>query len=140
MRVHLFGGASSPSCANFALKRTAEDNKGFDPKTTETLKRNFYIEDCLKSVGSEDNAIRLARQLHELLARGGFKLTKWLSNSKKVIESLPESKRAAQVKTLDFDKLPVERALGVQWNVASDKLGFSVVIKDRPAQEDVYCP
>ena len=26
MRVHLFGGASSPSCANFALKRTAEDN------------------------------------------------------------------------------------------------------------------
>ena len=34
MRVHLFGGASSPSCVNFALKRTAEDNiEGFDPET-----------------------------------------------------------------------------------------------------------
>ena len=128
MRVHLFEGASSPSCANFALKRTAEDNKeDFDPQTIETVKRN------LKSVGSDDNAIRLARQLRELLARGGFKLTKWLSNSRKVIESLPESERAAQVKTLDFDKLPVERALGVQWNVASDQFGFSIVIKDRPA-------
>ena len=46
---------------------------------------------------------------------------------------MPESERAAQVKTLDFDKLPVERALGVQWNVASDQFGFSIVIKDRPA-------
>ena len=26
MMVHLFGGISSPSCANFALKKTAEDN------------------------------------------------------------------------------------------------------------------
>ena len=109
MRVHLFGGASSPSCANFALKRTAEHNiEGFDPQTIETVKRNFYVDDCLKSVESEDNTIRLASQLRELLARGGFKLTKWLSNSKKVIESLPESERAAQFKTLDFDKLPVE--------------------------------
>ncbi|XP_078357279.1 uncharacterized protein LOC144642164 [Oculina patagonica] len=134
MMVHLFGGASSPSCANFALKRTAEDNKeGFEPQTIETVKRNFYVDDCLKSVESEDKAIRLAKELRELLAKGGFKLTKWLSNSRKVIESLPESERAAQVKTLDFDKLPVERALGVQWNVASDQFGFSIVIKDRPA-------
>lgn len=44
MRVHLFGGASSPSCANFALKRTAEDNKDYDPQTIETVKRNFYVE------------------------------------------------------------------------------------------------
>ena len=28
MEVHLFGATSSPSCCNFALKRTAEDNKG----------------------------------------------------------------------------------------------------------------
>ena len=27
MLVHLFGGASSPSCANFALKKTAQNNK-----------------------------------------------------------------------------------------------------------------
>ena len=27
MRVHLFGGASSSSCANFAVRKTVEDNK-----------------------------------------------------------------------------------------------------------------
>ena len=86
MRVNLFGGASSPSSANFALKKTAEDNKAdFDPETVETVKRNFYADDCLKSVGSDKNAIQLAGQLRELLSRGGFKLTKWLFNSGKVV-------------------------------------------------------
>ena len=85
MRVHLFGGVPSK-----------DNKKDFDLQTIETMKRNFYVDDCLKSVGSDDKAIRLARQLCELLARGRFKLTKWLSNSRKVIESLPESERAAQ--------------------------------------------
>ena len=134
MNVHLFGGASSPSCANFALKKTAEDNTShFDDEAIQTVQRNFYVDDCLKSVRKDDEAIKLAKDLRELLALGGFKLTKWLSNSRKVIESLPESERAAQVKDLDFDKTPIERALGVQWNVSSDRFGFAIVIKDRPA-------
>ena len=134
MRVHLFGGASSPSCANFALKKTAKDNQtDFSPKVIETVERNFYVDDCLKSVGREDEAVDLARQLRELLARGGFKLTKWLSNSRKVMESLPESERASILKSLDFNSWAVERALGVQWNISSDQFGFKIVIKDRPA-------
>ena len=94
MRVHLFGGASSPSCANFALKKTAKDNEGdFSPEVIKTVERNFYVDDCLKSV-REEEAIILAKKLRELLAREGFNLTKWLSNSKKFIKSLPESERA----------------------------------------------
>ncbi|XP_028407167.1 uncharacterized protein LOC114529553 [Dendronephthya gigantea] len=133
MRVHLFGGASSPSCANFALKRTAKDNQAeFDPKVIETVERNFYVDDCLKSVSEEEEAVNLSQQLRELLARGGFKLTKWLSNSRRVVEAIPESERASIVKNLDFNCWSVERALGTQWNISSDQFGFSIVIKDRP--------
>lgn len=110
-----------------------DKEEDFDPQTIETVKHNFSVDDCLKSVGSDNNTIRLAQQLRELLARDGFKLTKWLSNSRKVIESLPESERAAQVKTPDFDKLPVERSLGVHWDVSSNQFGFRIVVKDRPA-------
>jgi hypothetical protein len=105
----------------------------FDDQTIETVQRNFYVDDCLKSVREEDKAIKLAKDLCELLALGGFKLTKWLSNLQKVIESLPESERAAQVKDLNFDKTPIERALSVRWNVSSATFGFAIVIKDRPA-------
>ncbi len=64
MNVHLFGGASSPSCASFALRKTAEDYKTeFDPITAETVRRNFYVDDCLKSLQSDAKAIQLASQL-----------------------------------------------------------------------------
>ena len=48
-----------------------------------------------------------------------------------------ESKRAALVKDLDFNQLPVERVLSIQWNVSSDKFGFRIIIKDRPATSSV---
>lgn len=43
MTVHLFGATSSPSCASYALKRTAEDNKHkFSAEAIDTMKNNFY--------------------------------------------------------------------------------------------------
>ena len=45
MEVHLFGATSSPSCSNFALRRTADDNKGeFADEVVKTVKRNFYVD------------------------------------------------------------------------------------------------
>ena len=132
MTVHLFGGVSSPSCANFALRKTAEDNQDFDPEIVNTVKRNFYVDDCLKSVKSEQDGISLTKNLTNLLKKGGFRLTKWLSNSREVMESIPESERATSVKDLDFDHALIERALGVQWHVASDTFRFKITIKDRP--------
>lgn len=133
MLVHLFGGVSSPSCASFALRRTAEDNENaFSSEAVETVKRNFYVDDCLKSVSNEQEAIQLVDELRRLLAAGGFRLTKWLSNSRHVLDSIPESERAGSVKTLDLDHLPIERALGVHWDVQSDTLGFKIAIKEKP--------
>ena len=134
MTVHLFGAVSSPSCANFALRKTAEDHRTlFDSHIIRTVQRNFYVDDCLKSVKSDQDAINLVKDLTDLLKTGGFRLTKWLSNSRQVVESIPESERATSVKNLDFGLAPIERALGVQWNISSDAFGFSITVKDRPA-------
>lgn len=51
MRVHVFGCVSSPSCASFALGRTATDNQDHsDEETVQTVRENVYVDDCLKSV------------------------------------------------------------------------------------------
>ena len=84
-------------------------------------------------MATDESAIYLARELRELLSKGGFRLTKWLSNSRKVVESIPEAERATAVKNLDFDKPIIERALGVQWQVSSDTFSFNINIRDRPA-------
>ena len=87
MLVNLFGAKSSPSCANFALLRTAEDSANdFDPSMTDIVKKNFNVDDCLKSVPDEQKGVEVATKLPELLNRGGFRLTKWVSNSTAVID------------------------------------------------------
>ncbi|XP_028413652.1 uncharacterized protein LOC114536505 [Dendronephthya gigantea] len=59
MMVHLFGATSSPSCANFALRRTAEDNSDdFGAEISDIVKRNFYVDDCLKSVKDDEVGIK----------------------------------------------------------------------------------
>ena len=131
MRVHVFGCFSSPGCASFVLRRTATDNQDhFDEETVETVRKNFYVDDCLKSVQSEQDAVRLTGQLRDLLAKGGFRLTKWLSKSHSVIESVAVSERAGSVKNLDLDHLLVERALGVQLDAQSDVFRFKIAFKD----------
>ena len=51
MGVHVFGGTSSPSCCNYAFKKTALDNaEKYQKEVTDTLRRNSYADDLLKSV------------------------------------------------------------------------------------------
>ena len=135
---HLFGATSSPSCANFALHKTAEDfGDEFDPSVKTTLRRDMYVDDVLKSTSSEDTAVTLAWDLKKLCSKGGFNLTKFSSNSVKVLEAFPQEDRAKNTKdlTLGQDPLPTERVLGVLWDSETDELGFELdidALKRRP--------
>jgi len=131
--VHLLGAVSSPSCVNFALRKAADDNlQQFGSEAINKVKRNFYVDNCLKSVPGEEEAIRLTDDLRRLLEKGGFNLTKWVLNSRRVIESLPVSERAGTFKDLHDGQLPVELALGVHWDVEHDKFCFKSEIRSKP--------
>ena len=135
MTVHLFGAGSSPGCSNFALKRTAEDGeREFGARAAKALKKNFYVDDALKSVPTEKDAIELIQAVKGMCAKGGFNLTKFVSNSREVMMSVPPEDRAKEIKGLDLsiDKLPIERALGVHWCIESDAFKFRIELKDKP--------
>ncbi|XP_078348393.1 uncharacterized protein LOC144633390 [Oculina patagonica] len=134
MTVHLFGAVSSPSCANFAMRRNAEDHKHFFPNLVSTVYKNFYVDDCLKYLPSAAVAVRHVEKLCDLMLQGALNLTKWTSNDREVLESIPVEARAKDVKEsdLDNDALPTERALGVSWFVESDTFGFKVKINEKP--------
>ncbi|XP_028408200.1 uncharacterized protein LOC114530778 [Dendronephthya gigantea] len=135
MTVHLFGAASSPSCANFALKTTANDNeKALGSAAADFLRKDFYVDDGLKSVQSVDEAVNLIKNTKEMCSRGGFNLHKFVSNNKDVVRSIPECYRADAVNEidLDLDSLPIERALGIQWCAESDSFQFPIVLEAKP--------
>jgi len=135
MKAHLFGGVWSPSCCSYALKRTATDNQNkFHCDVTKTIDRNFYVDDCLKSVNDEERAIWLVAELRQLLALGGFKLTKWISNNRQVLLSIPDEYRAKEIrgKNLLLDELPSKRVLGIRWCANSDVLGYEIAVQTKP--------
>ena len=128
---HIFGAKCAPTCANYALCRNAKDNEHEFPDAAAAVERNFYMDDFLKSVDSVTRAIKLCNELVELCQRGKFRLTKWISNDRRVIEKVPETERAVSVKTMnECTDMPVERALGVGWDTQRDNFVF--IVKKRP--------
>ena len=110
MKVDLFGATSSPSYANFSLLQTAKDNSEFyDQSIVETVQRNFCMDDCLKSVSSKKEALHLYHQLTDLLMKGGFHLTKLISNSSEVLNEIPVKKRSSSVLNLNKGELACAR-------------------------------
>ncbi|KAL3970370.1 KRAB domain-containing zinc finger protein [Sarotherodon galilaeus] len=135
MKVHLFGAASSPGCANFGLKHLATEGQDrFNQSTVKFIRRNFYVDDGLVSVRSDVEAIELIKEARELCSAGKLRLHKFISNRKKVLESIPKEECADSVKELDIDlgEPLLERALGVQWCVSSDDFQFRVTVKKHP--------
>ncbi|VDI74825.1 Hypothetical predicted protein [Mytilus galloprovincialis] len=134
MQVHLFGATSSPSCAAYALKKTAIDNgELFETEIASTVERNYYVDDILKSVDTEERAVQLATDLREIMKRGGFQLTKWLS----VIWDVNDDAIKYNVK---LEEKPLTRR-GITSTVSSifDPLGLiaPIILKEKIILQDL---
>ena len=128
MKVYLFGAVCSPTCANFALRKTVEDNESKYPTgITEAVFNNFYVDDCLASRENEEEAISLILQLSELLQKGGFNITKWVCNSDRVLQTIPETVRAVKSDSLHLPTHnPDARAFGLFWSTKTDTFHFDM--------------
>ena len=91
------------------------------------------MDDCLRSEDLEETAIERLRGVRSACSLGEFNLSKIVSSRRNVLMSVPHDIRAHDLRTLDLSCyfLPVERALGVQWAIESDTLGFQIILKDK---------
>lgn len=114
---HIFGAKCAPTCCNYALRRNAKDNEHEFPDASAAI----------RSVDSVATAVKLCNELVGLCQREKFRLTKWISNDRCVIQKIPEAERAASVKTMEESTdMPGERELGVGWNTQQDSFVFIV--------------
>ena len=119
---HIFGAKSSPTCANYALQQVAREKAQESPQITKLIMRNFYMDDFVKSVHSNEQAIEIYKLLRAMLAKGGFHLAKWISNCEQAMTSIDQAdKSPSSSKT--FKAEPTSPSiLGMQWNVDADNL------------------
>ncbi|XP_055688575.1 uncharacterized protein LOC129793053 [Lutzomyia longipalpis] len=119
-----FGVASSPFLATRALIQLANDYEAEFPLAAKALRSNFYVDDCLVSVKSLEEAQELQRQLIEVLRRGGFSLTKWTSNHKDLRPEETGEIYAGIFSAADY----ITMALGHTWDSIVDQIKFQAPV------------
>ena len=88
--MHAFGLTFSPFVATYALRQAALNNVvGVSDKAVASALDAFYVDDLLTSVSSEEELISLVSDLDKLLSSRGFHLTKYSSNSERMLAAVP---------------------------------------------------
>ena len=113
---HIFGAKDSPTCAKYALQRTARDNVSQYPETVKAVLENFYIDDYLDSVQSPERALKRSKELVHLLHLGGFKLTKFVSNVPNLADRNDGSPQSTEPKVIASSKEKSSHVLGLKWD------------------------
>ena len=122
---HIFGAKDSPTCANYALQRTARDNAKEYPVAANAVLENFYMDDYLDSMESPERAIIRSKELVHLLHLGGFKLTKFVSNVPDLADRIDGSAQSTEPKVIVSSKEESMHVLGLKWDHNNDTLVVS---------------
>ncbi|XP_077969880.1 uncharacterized protein LOC120331115 [Styela clava] len=112
---HIFGSVSSPFCANWSLKKTAQDHR--DEFENVVVKGGIHI----------------VRETNKLLEKKGFHLAKWKSSNPEVLSEIPAKDRADTASSVNLEPEKIDRVLGRKWNIQEDCYGFDVNVKLKPA-------
>lgn len=138
-----FGTTCSPCCAIYAVQKHVMDHSQPGEDVRFTIDRCFYVDNCLQSFPTSDEARNLIDKLRDLLAAGGFDLRQWASNEPAVISHLPKEARSESSELwLSQNKSDtLELTLGLRWHCETDTLSYqhrSVPYK-HPTMRNIYC-
>ncbi|XP_062557867.1 uncharacterized protein LOC134222720 [Armigeres subalbatus] len=139
-----YGTACAPHQATRCLVQLAKDDGTDFPIGARILSEDFYVDDALSGANTIEEAIECQRQLKLLLARGGFHIHKWCSNSNEFLEHIPPADRERRVPLTEYGPNEVIKVLGLLWDPNVDVFLIanppsSCIPKDKPAtKREIY--
>lgn len=82
------------SPAIWHLQRHVQDTSESNNHLVDCVEQSFYVDNCLRSTHSKEEAKDLVDSLRQLLHTGGFEIRQWASNIPADIEHLPSDVRS----------------------------------------------
>lgn len=127
-----FGTTCSPCCAVYALQKHVLDNSEPEDDIRHSVMKSFYVDNCLQSFTTTEEAQSFVNKIQTLLADGGFELRQWSSNQPLTISHLPSELKSASTELWISQGITdtQESALGLVWNHQSDTISY----KYRPTE------
>ena len=134
-RVHIFGNTGSPAVSNRAFRLTTDKaDPQPDPEVKKYIEKHFYVDDGCGSASSAKGAIKIIQGARDTLSQFGIRLHKIVASDPEVVMAFPESEIAKDVAQIDFDSLddfPMQKTLGVAWDIKTDKFVMKVNIPSK---------
>ncbi|CAK1597552.1 unnamed protein product [Parnassius mnemosyne] len=122
-----FGTASAPYLAVRTLHQIADDEGKNHPKAAQIIKEDFYMDDLMGGADTVEEAVTEAKEVDEIVKKGGFTLTKWASNNLDFMQSIKPADRSRSAHfNLNIDG--TVKALGIKWNMGTDKFKYEVIL------------
>ncbi|XP_055714219.1 uncharacterized protein LOC129808464 [Phlebotomus papatasi] len=125
-----YGTACAPYLATRVLHQIAQDYEAEFPRASQEICKGFYMDDFLGGADSLEEANQLRNEIQTILAKGGFNLRKWASNSSKILDRIPSDYQAVTPEDVAHG-LKRHTVLGVAWSPGEDTL--SVVDEPLPS-------
>ena len=112
------------------MQGVAKANTSPESSALQIILNNLYVDDLLCSVPNDEKAVELRQKVQQALDAGGFHLHKWLSTSKIVVESIPETDRASNTTVVlqgpnEVNTPMLVKTLGVAWSATNDNFTFN---------------
>ena len=120
----VFGVNSCPFQAQLVTRFHAETNAEEFPRAADAIINSTYMDDTMDSVCDVPAGVEMYVQLSELWGSAGMHARKWISNSKEVLQAIPEEDRATEI-NLEDGPLPSVKTLGVTWKAEEDVFTFT---------------
>ncbi|XP_055622897.1 uncharacterized protein LOC129766397 [Toxorhynchites rutilus septentrionalis] len=123
--VMTFGAKCSPSCAQFVINENAARFTAQFPEAVEAIRKCHYVDDMLVSVDTEEEAIKLSKDIQHIHLQGGSTMRNWISNSPAVLQALGEPGQVEKNLGVDNEAV-LEKILGMWWDTRTDTFRYKL--------------
>ena len=135
--VLTFGDRPAPTMAITAMRKTANMHRETSPKAVESITKNAYVDDICDSIRTAEEAKELTEDIDEVLATGGFRVKKWITNA-------PSSDNEDSGEVVLGGEAQTEKVLGTVWLPTEDKFSFRIKINfantSPPSNDPLFTP
>ncbi|XP_037911975.1 uncharacterized protein LOC119652106 [Hermetia illucens] len=131
-----YGTASAPFQATPTLQQVAEDEQFTSPSASESIKKDFYVDDLLTGSSTIEGEAKLQNDIVTVLKKAGFNIRKWSTNYEEVLKHVSTADR----ETSDVVNINLEntvKTLGLQWIPRDDIFTLKVKLPYISANEPV---
>lgn len=119
MMALTFGINCAPCIAHFIRDMNAEQFNKRHPRAVDSIQNQHYVDDLIDSEDTEEDAVKLAKQVKKIHAAANFHIRNWASNSLNVLSQLSETSQ--DVKQWGS----TENVLGMYWEPNTDVFKYN---------------